>query len=242
MKTVGAHKEDAFWVKTKTEAVNLWDISFLEKQPGIKQHFDSFMVQKYKQLGDREAVKYFNTNPEFRNLLQTVRQGTIGIKDIIWFLDNDTPVIASIQGCITMLNGWRGYGWNRIDMYERLLSYIEDAKSKSLNVEQYEKELPRLEEKLPKGREKRIAISSPERWMIKSPKAKEAFQFLLDNGVEFRLRADKMLHVFKGGKSARIYLGRPEMEWMYLKDWVVYIGPDDENPWYESRYTTISVE
>jgi hypothetical protein len=69
------------------KSVNLKDLRNLDKNQEIKSRFNDFMLQKYRELWDDKAAEYFNTNPEFRGLLKTVRKWTLHIKDVLSFFD-----------------------------------------------------------------------------------------------------------------------------------------------------------
>ena len=69
------------------KAVSLGDLRNLDKNLELKNRFSYFMTQKYKDLGDVEASKYFNENPEFRRLLKFIRKWTLEILDVLNFLD-----------------------------------------------------------------------------------------------------------------------------------------------------------
>jgi len=67
------------------KSVNLGDLRNLDQNPKVKDYLNTFMLQKSKELGDDKAIKYFNTDPKFRNLLKTIRKGKLDIQNVIDF-------------------------------------------------------------------------------------------------------------------------------------------------------------
>lgn len=74
------------------KVVKLWDLRNLDKNPDLKKQFNFFMSKKYKELGDVEASKYFNENPEFRNLLKTIRKWTLDVSEALMFLEREDNI------------------------------------------------------------------------------------------------------------------------------------------------------
>jgi hypothetical protein len=75
------------------KSINLGDQRNLENNPELKDRFNDFMYQKHDELKNG-AADYFNTNPEFRGLLKTIRKGQLHVKKVLNFFDEKDQEIS----------------------------------------------------------------------------------------------------------------------------------------------------
>ncbi len=145
----GTQKKDI----NQQASVNLGDRRVLENYPEVKERIDDFMSQIRYLLWDEEAIKYFNTNPEFRKILKLTKKWSFEILQALELSDKILKKIQLEKEIKKYINKIKDNEGNFLRL-ELLKDCIRDFKKLAeqhpeleIKISEYEKNLTKLKNK-----------------------------------------------------------------------------------------------